>query len=289
MTEPTDINPLADEPDFGDTDTDTDVDTDLDNDTDTDIDTDVDNDTDIDADSDIDDDVFVPQIYFSLPEPNWYDDRGRIFKDRLIKNFNAIEEKLLELAKLNAFSTTIPDISSVVFEDVTLDSPDNKIVNLKSFLTICNLIGYPIELSFNGKKCVKCSYWSPNYTYETISNVELPLTKEKAYIYLDYGNKTITSSSSPIAPTGSNKLIGKYIDGKVITVNSDQFANINALFYLANMHEDFIDMGRGSNKQGTLVQNTAKARTVGGLNTQHDSGGIRTTRFRDLGRRLSGL
>ena len=29
-----------------------------------------------------------------LPRPDWYDTEGRIYKDALIENFNAIEDKL---------------------------------------------------------------------------------------------------------------------------------------------------------------------------------------------------
>ena len=48
-----------------------------------------------------------------LPRPDWYDAEGRIYKDALIENFNAIEDKLLELTRLDAFSVQPPDLSSV--------------------------------------------------------------------------------------------------------------------------------------------------------------------------------
>lgn len=273
------------EPDFGDTDTDTDVDTDLDVDTDTDID--VDTDTDVDTDIDTDDD-FPVQQYFDIPRKDWHDELGRINKDALIENFNAIEEKLVELSELSAFTTEVPDISGVVFEDVTLESDDNKIINLRSFLNLVPIIGFPLVLSFEGKKLKKCSYWSPNYVYETISNETLNVSNTNKYVYLNYVNKEIICSSSETTPSDC-KLIGVYENSKVISVHNDQYVNINGLFYLPNMQEDYIDQGRGGNSQAVSVDNNAKTRTVGGMFTQKEGGSIRKFRFRDIGRKLTGL
>lgn len=283
----------TDEPIFGDTDVDTDVDTDTDIDVDTDIDSDTDIDVDVDMDTDIDadidtDDDFVVIDNFTLPRPDWYDKQGRIYKDALIENFNSLEDKLVLLSELSAFTTDIPDISSVVFPDVTLDSEDDSVINLRSFLNMIPIIGYPIELSFSGTKCVKCCYWSSEYKYETISDVTLDVSDGKKYIYLDYNNKKFICSSSITTPDGC-KLIGAYENSQIIHLNSEQYADINALFYLPRMTEDFIDKGRGSNSQAASVDNNSKTRTVGGMFTQKEGGSITKFRFRDVGRRLTGL
>ena len=93
--------------------------------------------------------------HFKLPRDDWYDTVstdpetgeiiGRLYKEALIENFNAIEAKLNELSGLTAYETQVPDFSNYNYEDVTLDSPNNKVVNLQSFLKIMNLIGVPIE------------------------------------------------------------------------------------------------------------------------------------------------
>ena len=63
---------------------------------------------------------------FSLPRNDWVDKEGRIYKDALIENFNAIEAKLQELQSLNVFEVTLPDASDIqIDEDVTLDSDDD--------------------------------------------------------------------------------------------------------------------------------------------------------------------
>ena len=76
---------------------------------------------------------------FTLPRKDWYDNQGidsdtgeiigRIYKDVLIENFNAIEQKLIEISKLDAFDINLPDLSKIVYPDVTLDSEDDCIVN----------------------------------------------------------------------------------------------------------------------------------------------------------------
>lgn len=270
-------------PSFGDTDIDTDIDTDVDTDTDTDID--IDTDTDVDTDTD---DDFPVQQYFDIPRKDWHDELGRINKDALIENFNAIEGKLVELSELSAFTTEVPDISGVVFEDVTLNSDDNKIVNLRSFLNIVPVIGFPLVLSFEGKKLKKCSYWSPAYVYETISNETLNVSNTNKYIYLNYVNKEIVCSSAEVTPNDC-KLIGVYENSKIISVHNDQYVNINGLFYLPDMQEDYVDKGRGGNSQSASVNNDAETRTVGGMNTQKKGGSIKKFRFRDIGRKLTGL
>ena len=282
------------EPIFGDTDVDTDVDTDTDIDVDTDIDSDTDIDTDLDVDTDIDadidtDDDFIVVSSFTLPRTDWYDKKGRIYKDALIENFNAIEDKLVELSELSAFTTEIPDVSSVVYPDVTLaDEDDTKVINLRSFLNIVPIIGYPIELEFSGTKCVKCCYWSSEYKYETIQDVSLDVSTEKKFVYLDYNNKKFICSSAITTPEGCI-LIGAYENSQIIHLNSEQYADINGLFYLARMNEEFIDKGRGGNSQAVSVDNNAKTRTVGGMFTQKEGGSITKFRFRDVGRRLTGL
>lgn len=239
------------------------------------------------GDTDTDDD-FPVQQYFDIPRKDWHDELGRINKDALIENFNAIEAKLVELSELSAFTTEVPDISGVVFEDVTLNSDDNKIVNLRSFLNIVPVIGFPLVLSFEGKKLKKCSYWSPAYVYETISNETLNVSNTNKYIYLNYVNKEIICSSAEVTPNNC-KLIGVYENSKVISVHNDQYVNINGLFYLPNMQEDYVDKGRGGNSQAASVNNDAKTRTVGGMNTQKKGGSIKKFRFRDIGRKLTGL
>ena len=92
---------------------------------------------------------------FTLPRLDWYDNQGidtdtgeiigRIYKDVLIENFNAIEAKLIEMTKLDAFDVNLPDLSTIVYPDVTLNSEEDSIVNLLSLMNIMNFRKYPIN------------------------------------------------------------------------------------------------------------------------------------------------
>ena len=118
--------------------------------------------------------------HFKLPRDDWYDTVstdpetgeiiGRLYKEALIENFNALENKFNELSSLTAYETQIPDFATYDYDDVTLDSEANKVVNLKSFLTIMHLIGVPLDISFSGKICKKISYYDNNMRLHTITN-----------------------------------------------------------------------------------------------------------------------
>ena len=110
---------------------------------------------------------------FELPRPDWHDNKGRIYKDALIENFNAIEAKLTDIAELSAVSTNIPDISGVTFEDVTLGSDDEKVVNLRSFLKLFPIVGYPVECQFTGITAKRVCYWKEDGTYKILSNKKI--------------------------------------------------------------------------------------------------------------------
>ena len=145
--------------------------------------------------------------HFKLPRDDWYDTVstdpetgeivGRLYKEALIENFNAIEAKLNELSGLTAYETQVPDFSNYNYEDVTLDSPNNKVVNLQSFLKIMNLIGVPIECRFTGKLCNKVTYYDKNMRYHTIVNQKLDDlgVDGKVYIILDSSNDTVSAVS----------------------------------------------------------------------------------------------
>ena len=231
---------------------------------------------------------------FELPRPDWHDDKGRIYKDALIENFNAIEAKLTDIAELSAVSTNIPDISGVTFEDVTLGSDDEMIVNLRSFLKLFPIVGYPVECQFTGVTAKRVCYWKEDGTYKILSNKKISSANSSSkWIILDYANDTITSSSNPTT-NGTKKLIGCYCEGEIKHVNSDQYCNINYLQYLSRMNWETVDVnfnrgmreryGIGAN--GNPVNNYAGTRVVGtgDVNKKTPSGWGFTATFRDVGR-----
>lgn len=175
---------------------------------------------------------------FVLPRLDWHDEEGRIYKDALIENFNALETKLNEINALSAFSTAIPDISQLSLDDVTLESDDNKVVNLRSFLTIFNLVNYPIELTFSGTKIKRIAYWNSDYNYIERNNIATNVTDTNKFIVYNFTNNTVSAKSTVASLQEGEKLLGCYIKGRIITLTTPYSARLNLMYLLANMRRD---------------------------------------------------
>ncbi len=158
--------------------------------------------------------------HFNLPRQDWYDVistdektgeiRGRIYKDRLIENFNAIENKLNEIIKLQPYNTKYPDTSKFIYSDVTLDSDTNKVVNLKSFIDIMGLKNTPLAVQFGDKKLARLSYYDNDYKLKNISNINLSdISSTKPFVIADIENQTITVSGD-LTEISGKVILGKY-------------------------------------------------------------------------------
>lgn len=191
-----------------------------------------------------------------LPRLDWYDSEGRINKDALIENFNAIESKINELASVSAFDIAAPDFSTFSFDDVTLSSDDNKIVNLKSFINIMKLKGFPIVCTWEDKVLTKLQYYNDSYRLVTITNVDLSElgTNGKIWVYLDYLEDMVY-----ISDDGTNQnediLIACYDDGIVHSIGGLGLIDVNILQVCADMtkfmktYDNISDVGRQAGKK----------------------------------------
>ena len=226
---------------------------------------------------------------FELPRKDWYDAEGRIYKDALIENFNAIEQEFIRLANVDKGIGDIPSPEDVEYLDSTLNSDERTILNLRSFLTIMNLINYPVDCRFDGKKLVRLAYWNSDGQYKEIINQNISCNTSSSYIYLNYSTNTVSSSSSATTPANS-KLIGRYVDSKIVGLYSEQNANINILYYLAKMREETYDVhfSRWTREQYDdkigIVKNN---RTIGTGDTNKYTGPYNDVTFRDIGRAYS--
>lgn len=226
---------------------------------------------------------------FELPVPLWYDSQGRIYKDRLIENFNAIEQRLIYISELDSAIESVPDISKVEYPDVTLLDDNDKIINLRSFLDIMNLYNYPIELVFSGDNtCSKIAYFKNDCSYVVLKDIKLSTSSTNKYIYLNYTNDNVIASSSPSTPSGCT-FIGMYDNGRIMGINTMDYININLLYYLPNMkntqHPYTFSAGTRDNynvAKGIVVNN----RSIGAADTNKKTGGTNPVVFRDTGRRL---
>lgn len=173
---------------------------------------------------------------FELPRDDWHDEDGRIYKDVIIENLNACEAKLLEMAKLEPAGVTPPDISSVVYPDVTLSSDEDCIVNLRSLANILNLKNYLIEINTSATTVLKAAYFDNNLNYVVINNTGVSgLSRTNKYVYIDKSTKTIKASNSPNTAL-SGIFIGVY-DGSIIrTIHDNSKVNLNLMYMLSHMH-----------------------------------------------------
>ena len=138
-------------------------------------------------------------------DQNWYDpNTGRVYKDVLIKNFNAIEEEINRLLAIDINDITIPDISEVEYPDVSLsdEDADSQILNLRSYLNIVQIINYPLVVKTDGNTLItQVEYWGDDLTYHILKNLsEVIPNSSYPYMYLDYGNRAIIRSSSYTTP-----------------------------------------------------------------------------------------
>lgn len=182
-----------------------------------------------------------------IPE-NWHDEEGRVFKNKLIDGFNTIEAKINEIAALDIDNFTIPDISTTVYPNVSLSDAgkDNYVLNLRSFLNIVELIGFPLNIETDGNiKITRVEYWGPDYKYHVLRNTDevVPDSTDK-FIYLNYENNEIIKSDSSTTPALCS-LIGCLVNNKLYTMNSRFECPIDMLSVLCN---------ENSNRSYTSIQ-----------------------------------
>lgn len=222
---------------------------------------------------------------FELPRDDWYDDQGRIYKDILIENLNAIESKLFELQGLDAFDIELPDISSIVFPDVDLTSDDSCIVNLRSFITLMHLTNYPIELQISGRKIRKLSYWDENYNYTTKTNVIVSdADEDNPYVYLDLTDEDIKATNNPTT-AANGILLGVFENGIIRDIHEELNANLNLMSLLANMQTD-TGYKEASVHNGVLFRNPNNNSRVVGFGDGESKSGNHGITFSDYGREV---
>lgn len=223
---------------------------------------------------------------FALPNPDWYDEKGRIYKDALILNFNALEDKLNEIAKLGALEINVPSWTDVSIEDTDVHtSPDNAVVNLRTLVETLRLVNFPFNIEFVGKVCKNLYYYNSAYELIRISNVELTnLNDTNKYIFLNVNNNNLYATDNYLS---SDVFVGILDKGVVNTNNSPDFCDINALSMLAKMGIETQTKNIGSSKSTRSTRNVwmnGRLRANYQINT--DSPNISFTHY-DLGRKGS--
>lgn len=219
---------------------------------------------------------------FELPRLDWYDEEGRINKTALIQNFNAIEAKLNELSGVSAIGIITPDWNSIVIPDTTLESSDESVINLKSFIDIMNLKNFPLVIQFNGTRLVLLSYYNDDYKLINIRDVKLTGLGEdgKDWIYLNPETEEVFISDGT-TDSANNIIIGKYFDGMVLHPEGIQINDINILEPLANMTERTKTVNSVTTN-GNIIRHEMNGRLLG-YTRRHDHTTSFSAVFRDQG------
>lgn len=228
--------------------------------------------------------------YFVLPRQDWYDEKGRINKDALIENFNALEEIFNKLAALDVSEDEVVDTTTIEYDDVTLDDDDDKIVNLGSFMKIFKIANFPTNLKITGTKIDEIVYRTEDGKRHKLTNIDTGATSSNKYVYLNYVDNKIVASSNPEL-TDNITCIGIYSDGSVRGLYSNFYCDINYLQYLSRMNSESRDIyfAKGSRDKYSVyegVLNNAGNRTIGcgDTNKKTPGGWAFTATFRDVGR-----
>lgn len=219
-----------------------------------------------------------PISLFVLPRTDWVDAEGRIYKDALIENLNAIEAKLQEISGLDIFDITLPDISSITVPDTTINSSDDSVINLRSFLNMVGINDYPIECSFNGTKLTKLTWWH-NYHYNRKTNVETGASSTDKWVFFMPEDGTVGSTNGSL-PSGA-VLIGMYTGSKVRGINSNKMVGISLLKALSEMTIEIFEKSKPRNNQ--ISDYTNSGRSIGWAQTQKKGSSINVI-LRDTGR-----
>lgn len=215
-----------------------------------------------------------------LPRLDWYDSEGRINKDALIENFNAIEAKINEISDVSAFTINAPDFSTFNYDDTTLESADNKIVNIKSLVDILKLKGFPIVCTFNDKVLKKLQYYNDNYQLVTITDVNLSSlgTNNQIYVYLDYSEDLVYISNDYTNPN-NDILIACYDNGIVYSTDSLGMIDVNILQVMAGLQKGIVNINLPTGGWFTITRGNRMVGYTGVSKSNYSF----NTNFRDLG------
>lgn len=180
----------------------------------------------------------MPIEKFELPRKDWYDEEGRIYKDALIENFNAIENRLIGFQEMSALVPVEIIWDDLDIPDVTLDDPNTKIVNLKSLIAILGLDKMPASINVNGKKIVRLVYYHDNQRH-IITDKELTIENNQ-FVWLTPSTGEISVVSNSVVETNiTNKVEGYpvafFANGSLNTVRNPVVLDYDMLTPLSRM------------------------------------------------------
>lgn len=184
--------------------------------------------------------------HFTLPRTDWYDADGRIYKDILIENFNALEEKLLQLSAQDVIEVTIADYININLPKITdlSTAKDDQLVSLESFVDLLGLTYFPLNMLTDGSTVKQVSFYDDEYVLHTIEDTK-PSDIDATHKYVCINTSSNTLVALETFSTSGYVLIGIYENGSIVSANNLHNYDINILQPLANMPYVSRDCGSG--------------------------------------------
>lgn len=225
---------------------------------------------------------------FELPRDDWYDSDGRVYKDALIENFNAIEEKLNGLQNLSPIDVQELDWDTVSIADTTLLSDENKVVNIKSLANIMKFDdNMPVAIEIDGKKIVKLIYYHDGLK-NTITDRTLDID-DGEFVWFDPsdGSTSVIDSDTLLENIDNNVdgfLLGGFTGGQLYLSFVPRLIDYDVLGALAKMKVTPVRFtnGLGKNSQ-TVYRDRVAGRRLGATCINKRAGSMHSLILPDSG------
>lgn len=214
---------------------------------------------------------------FKLPRDDWFDEDGRIYKDALIENFNAIEKAFQELTDLGAIDIQDINWDNVHLENVTLSSPDDNIVNLDSLLNIMHIGKMYFNEQFSGKTCVSIDYFKDGKIVH-LRNKTLSGLAAGDFVWLSVANNNLevvkpANLDSKLANDTTGILVGQFVNGLVQSKGYGKMVQYDILEVLAKMKVTPVKVYTGKRASGQPVVRTRVNGRIIGVTEQNKKAG----------------
>ena len=224
---------------------------------------------------------------FDIPRKDWYDKDGRIYKDALIKNFNAIEEALNGLQNLSPFVVSETNWNEIAIPDRTLDSEDAGLINLKSFINIMGLDKFPAVCDVSGKTITKM-VWYYNNARKSLTNKKLSISDGQFVWFTPAtGNVSVISAATAASNISNNVagwLLGGCYAGELKLVHPANIIDYDMLVPLSKMQiKPIVDWWQLNKNSQRRIRERVSGRTVAWTIINKRAGSMINLTYPDVG------
>lgn len=228
--------------------------------------------------------------HFELPRDDWYDSDGRIYKDVLVENFNAIEAQINGLQRLESFDVEEVDWSQVEIADTTLASADNAVVNLRSLASIMQFNNnLPVQVTVSGKTIKRMEYYTATGRH-VITDRELDIDEGQLVWFKPSDGSTEVCTGAEIEAHINNSdtgmLLGGFTNGQLLLSVVPRFIDYEIMTALSKIKTT----GHEFPSQGKYWHDLDRyaGRRLGSVYVQRHAGHTHRIVLPDVGNKVDG-